>query len=914
MNQNSNDTVKSAVQKQAPVNESGIVTAQAPVSDMVQPAAQNVQPKPKKKSKKPLIIIIIILIVLIGLGIGGFFLHRHLTEESDSRRKNRDKKESNKIIDITDYDAVVEEPTEEKIVYDGPEEGIFAHIGVSSDEKGDFQQLRGNFDRKITSQEDALQFIADYSEKITIRDPFIELSFIEEQEYNGIRYYKFQQIYQGIPVYGNQLIVTVNRDGMARTVTGTYTPLNISTDVSVSKEEAEEAAKEYLGGEAIIISSALTVVPHTESGYPKLAYDIHVISTEKAAELFIDAANCVIFDENKLYSEAMEAVDVNVDDSVYHVELDEVISDVYNIYDSTRDITVSDAGSTAWTTITVTQGIIGGMKPIIAMKLNDNPDGSINLFAVSVIESLRPIVENIINDAKPGNGGEVTTFVETAKSFIDANVNKLTECAIGSLSSMQTVYDYYLQNHNWKSIDGNGMPLKIILGSNLSLYESVLNGSPESSGNRILDIILIIMTFKSSDEEVQSPAYVNDSNIMFFNNLEGKPLVGTGVIAHEFTHGVMDNIANLESNDQAKIINEGYADTMASIISGDWDYLANSIPKEWQYYTYNARSASDPNKYGNPAKNDASDQYYEEKPSDVHHNATIISHSAYLMTQKGLSNEQVAEIFFGSMRQLSQNPDYEEAAIAVMTTAELLSYSKEDMKAIADSFIETRMYKPEGKVNVYVHCGSTPLPDAEIMINGAVAGRTDSSGLLILDYDSEWISNAKINAEAEGFIGETKNESLMDDEIILDFNLSVDESFEAADSSDTEATSQVSDEKVKVTILAMSTSGKVNYSKKSAQDFYVQKGSRIDLQKLVDAMGMKGITTDGIKIYFDTGYIPVELSYYIHETDEIFYFNMPVYEDVVIEPHIGIGGLDLGGSQDLNELAEELDGLFNGGD
>ena len=79
-----------------------------------------------------------------------------------------------------------------------------------------------------------------------------------------------------------------------------------------------------------------------------------------------------------------------------------------------------------------------------------------------------------------------------------------------------------------------------------------------------------------------------------------------------------------------------------------------------------------------------------------------------------------------------------------------------------------------------------------------------------------------------------------------------------------------------------------------------------------NAMGMKGITTDGKKIYMNAGYFPVELAYCRYGTDEVFDFTKPIYKDVVLESRTSFAGMAIGGN-DMQELADELDQMFNDG-
>ena len=128
---------------------------------------------------------------------------------------------------------------------------------------------------------------------------------------------------------------------------------------------------------------------------------------------------------------------------------------------------------------------------------------------------------------------------------------------------------------------------------------------------------------------------------------------------------------------------------------------------------------------------------------------------------------------------------------------------------------------------------------------------------------------------------------------------------------------------VKLTILNMTEPENMD----KAEVFYIDKGSTIDLEDIVDKLGMFGVSTDGIKLYYDINKMVkkldifdisgdltneetrIELSYRIHGTNETFDFSEPLYEDVIIEPMIGIGGESYS-FQDFIDIKEGIESIF----
>jgi len=105
-------------------------------------------------------------------------------------------------------------------------------------------------------------------------------------------------------------------------------------------------------------------------------------------------------------------------------------------------------------------------------------------------------------------------------------------------------------------------------------------------------------------------------------------LVTLDLIAHEFTHGVIESTSNLVYQDEPGALNESFADIMASLIDGNWTF-AEDIGA--------FRSLADPSLFDHP------DEYDEikitaEDAGGVHKNSGIMNKAVFLMTQGGTFN------------------------------------------------------------------------------------------------------------------------------------------------------------------------------------------------------------------------------------------------------------------------------------
>ena len=814
---------------------------------------------PKKKKSFPIILICLLLVLVLLIADGIIIAHFLKSRKSGSATS--------------------------------PEKSTATQLSVCTDENGDFMLLSGSFDDTISSESEAMDFLANHSADIGIKDASAELSFLEKTSYNDITYYKFKQVLNGVPVYGNELIVTVAPDGKVEAVNGRYTPVKADTDAAKSQEEAEAAAKKHAGEEANVLSCELTVLTRPESGDPLLVYDICVTGKAASAELLMNADTCDIIDEYSVYSAAFENVDVNINGRVYNVDLENQLFGGYNIYDPGRDIMLSDGSSVTSASIVLSEMIpgfatFGGFNAIDADVIMTLDDGSV-----------------VLN----------THSFATGRCGYD-----LSNYSIVSLSAIENAYDMYARL-GWRSLDGNSMPIKIIVEPSDS-FSSVNTDSWNASeiDKKILDgFRSSIGMFVPIPGTMTGAGFIEKTNIILVGAVDDKPCAGNGILGHEYTHGVICYKAKLNKSTGSSTVNEGYADVMGSVAANDWEFIVNEIQDGDFERIY--RSAIDPNKYNCPSE--VGGEHYvpftyvddsgEIKHADEHDNATIISHAAYLMSQKGLTNDDIAELFYNSMNNLTTSTGFEQAAISLIISADSLSFSQEKKDAVREALYETNMYKPQGKTYIHVHSGKLNIKKATVTFNGNIVGKTDRKGNLVLDYDEKWYGKVKIRAKAKGFDSVSKIVSLNGGKVELDFDLSRTDP------------NKKHEGQVKLTILDMTEPENMD----KAEVFYIDKGETIDLEDIVDEIGMFGVTTDGIKLYYDINSIlkkldvfdmssslpdeesRIELSYRIHGTNETFDFSEPLYEDVIIEPMIGIGGESYS-FQDFIDIKEGIESIF----
>ncbi|WP_347549125.1 M4 family metallopeptidase [Pseudalkalibacillus hwajinpoensis] len=232
---------------------------------------------------------------------------------------------------------------------------------------------------------------------------------------------------------------------------------------------------------------------------------------------------------------------------------------------------------------------------------------------------------------------------EFAKPAVDAHYNS------------EQVYDYYLNEHGRNSLDGKGMPIQSVVHFGDNYNNAFWNGT--------------YMVYGDGDGE-------------FFIPLSAS----LDVAAHEMTHGVTSNSANLVYKFQSGALNEAFSDIFGALIDeSDWeigeDIMAPAAVADGRT---SLRSLSDPSKYpvgaayvpyGNGEGKYPShmDEFYDLPGNldngGVHINSSIINHAAYL-TAQDIGREKLGKIYYRALTQyLTATSDFSDARQAIIQSA-----------------------------------------------------------------------------------------------------------------------------------------------------------------------------------------------------------------------------------------------------
>ncbi|MFJ7724986.1 M4 family metallopeptidase [Neobacillus sp. NPDC097160] len=259
----------------------------------------------------------------------------------------------------------------------------------------------------------------------------------------------------------------------------------------------------------------------------------------------------------------------------------------------------------------------------------------------------------ITYDAKNDNtSSNDTIYVGNSAAFIGDYDRALVDAHYNS----EKVYDYYLNQHGRNSLDGKGMAIisRVHYGTNYN--NASWNGR--------------WMTYGDGDGK-------------FMISLSA----GLDVAAHEMTHGVITNTANLVYQNQSGALNESFADIFGALVDDDdWEMGEDIMaPAEKAKGNGVLRSLRDPHSVivQNEQRRAYStnggvypkhmDEFYKMPTSvdggGVHVNSSITNHAAYLIAQD-IGREKLGKIFYRALSvYLTPNSNFSDARKAAVQSA-----------------------------------------------------------------------------------------------------------------------------------------------------------------------------------------------------------------------------------------------------
>lgn len=313
-------------------------------------------------------------------------------------------------------------------------------------------------------------------------------------------------------------------------------------------------------------------------------------------------------------------------------------------------------------------GVLGAQRKIHTTRTQLPSQGTIFSLSDTSHAGLQGIFTYDANDGKIFSNNSASWKDEYQHAAVDAHYNS------------EVVYDYYLEEHGRNSLDDKGMAIVSYVHYGEKYNNAFWNGRQ--------------MTYGDGDGSYMVPLSA-----------------GLDVAAHEMTHGVITNSANLQYRFQSGALNESFADIFGALIdSEDWEVGEDIMgPGAKADGRVSLRSLSDPSKY--PVKADYvpygdgkgnypshMDEYYDLPRSldngGVHINSSITNHAAYLIGEK-IGKEKLGQIFYRALTvYLTPTSDFSDARRAIVqSAADIYGEASAEAKATAEGFDSVGIYE-----------------------------------------------------------------------------------------------------------------------------------------------------------------------------------------------------------------------------
>jgi bacillolysin len=450
----------------------------------------------------------------------------------------------------------------------------------------------------VTAGADDLRALSDWDRQVTRLSDAGALRIASTREDTliaGRSHERYEQYYQGVRVFGAQMVRQVN-DGQAVSVFGTYHPaITLDTHATISEDDALARAATLTGGVPLGgVVPELVVLPKDDGTYA-LTWYVRVLTRKDLVALFIDA---------KSGDEAFRYSDLQTDAAV---------------------------GSSI--------GVLGDKKKISTDKVNGVYYAQDRLRPPSIITyDLRGSMNRTFNVLDGlASLGQSDIASDTDNSWTDG-ANADAHVYLGY------TYDYYFKRFGRKGLNNADRSMLAIVHP---VNRSDIFTAPEDALDFFLNAFWCGgcgpggVGMITLGEGLPVGFYLTGSG-QYVNYFAG----ALDIVSHEMSHGVTQYTSNLIYRNESGALNEAFSDIMGTSVEfffqppGNGPEKADYLMGEDAFVPFapgsisGIRSAADPGLFGDP------DHYSKrytgaEDNGGVHTNCTIATHAFYLAIEGG---------------------------------------------------------------------------------------------------------------------------------------------------------------------------------------------------------------------------------------------------------------------------------------
>lgn len=463
----------------------------------------------------------------------------------------------------------------------------------------------------------------------------------EEESANGMKHFRYRQTYQGIPVWGESIVVTVGPNGQYRPLNGnalqnlaadipTTTP-TIDQEVAIQKAKNALRLEKGIEEDSVEVERAEMVVYPRHDGRASLCYDVSLFADPLDGEP----------------TRPTFLIDANTGKTVFHFER------------ITSFIPTTKPSMTLTETVETEEPQYDLAK--LATAVGTGPGGNEKTGRYEY--KLQPETGDFPPfPVRESNG----TYIMDSDNVKTVNLNH------GIFGS--TAYSYNPGPENtFKAINGAFCPLNDaqFFGNVIfNMYQEWFNTAP--------------LTFQLTMRVHYEMDYENafwDGRAMSFGDGKNRfyPLVSLDVSAHEVSHGFTEQNSNLRYWRQSGGINEAFSDMAGEaaefFMTGQNDFLVGeSIFKQPGGAL---RYMDDPSRDG--LSIDSINDYYDGL--DVHYSSGIYNKAFTVLARRpGWDTKKAFEVFvYANRYKWTENTGFVNGAMAVKDAADELGYDTNDV-------------------------------------------------------------------------------------------------------------------------------------------------------------------------------------------------------------------------------------------
>lgn len=500
----------------------------------------------------------------------------------------------------------------------------------------------------VKSADDAIEQLKEAETKFGYENALSELTEKSTAVIDGDSYYRLQQNYDGIPVYGRTIVCATDENGKNVDLIGNLEDVSedLNTTPSVSIEQIENTVSTYFIEELsfnsdfvvnldYLTNDYLVVYTMSEDERDALVYRIYL----DEYELLIDAHTgelvqslTTVYTETEKYTWDGYSVDLNR-------TVDEEGRLYYSLVDDNRKIRIYDANNAK-----LTYELYDTEGDLVVDQKN-------NLLKTDVLtENLRTVLYSTESIVEPISYNTPSDFDEKA---------------IKLLSNLQITYDFYEEVLQLNGIGSSPVWIFGVYDEYVSMFDV---DNAYCWGYAHLNMPECLLSFNSKCD----------------NNLD--------TVAHEYTHGVERRRSNMLYSRESGAIMEALSDIYGELV----EFYNKDDGSVW---IHGSRNISD------PAEGDNPDFYKGEnwgntknstKINDwghVHSNSTVISHAAYLMwngidgaESKKISTDDLAKLWYRAMLMMPADCNFNECRQLVELAATSMKLTKAQIECVSEAF------------------------------------------------------------------------------------------------------------------------------------------------------------------------------------------------------------------------------------